>query len=51
MRERINRIIARETGQPYEKVVDDTDRNFWIGAQDAVGYGLISRVVAHADDV
>lgn len=51
MRERINRIIARETGQPYEKVVDDTDRNFWIGAQDAVAYGLISRVVAHAEDV
>jgi ATP-dependent Clp protease protease subunit len=51
MRERINRIIARETGQPYEKVVEDTDRNFWIGAQDAVGYGLVSRIVARADDV
>jgi ATP-dependent Clp protease protease subunit len=51
MRERINRIIARETGQPYEKVVADTDRNFWIGAEDAVAYGLVSRVVAHADEV
>jgi len=48
MRERINRIIARETGQPYEKVVDDTDRNFWIGAQDAAAYGLISRIVNRA---
>jgi ATP-dependent Clp protease, protease subunit len=51
MRERINRIIARETGQTYEKVVDDTDRNFWISAEDAVPYGLVSRVVARADEV
>ena len=51
MRERINRIIARETGQPYEKVVTDTDRNFWIGANDAVGYGLVSKVVARMDEV
>ena len=51
MRERINRIIARETGQPYDKVVADTDRNFWIGAEDAVAYGLISRVVARSDEV
>ena len=51
MRERINRIIARETGQTYEKIVADTDRNFWIGAQDAVGYGLVTRVVSRADEV
>ena len=51
MRERINRIIARETGQTYEKVVDDTDRNFWIGAEDAVAYGLVSKIVARADEV
>jgi len=51
MRERINRIIARETGQSYERVVNDTDRNFWISAEDAVPYGLVSRVVARADDV
>ena len=51
MRERINRIIARETGQSYEKVVTDTDRNFWIGAEEAIGYGLISRIVSGADEV
>jgi ATP-dependent Clp protease protease subunit len=51
MRERINRIIARETGQTYEKVVADTDRNFWIGAQDAIGYGLVSKVVSKIDEV
>jgi ATP-dependent Clp protease protease subunit len=51
MRERINRIIARETGQSYEKVVSDTDRNFWIGAQDAIEYGLVSKVVSRIDEV
>jgi ATP-dependent Clp protease protease subunit len=51
MRERINRIIARETGQSYEKVVTDTDRNFWIGAEEAIGYGLISKIVSSADEV
>jgi ATP-dependent Clp protease, protease subunit len=51
MHERINRIIARETGQPFEKVVTDTDRNFWIGAEDAVAYGLISRIVSRSDEL
>ncbi|MGH6876047.1 MAG: ATP-dependent Clp protease proteolytic subunit, partial [Rhizomicrobium sp.] len=36
MRERLNRTIARETGQPYEKVVTDTERNFWLSAEQAV---------------
>ena len=51
MRERINRIIAHETGQPYDKVVTDTDRNFWITADNAVNYGLVSKVVVRAEDV
>jgi ATP-dependent Clp protease protease subunit len=50
MRERINRIIARETGQTYEKIVQDTDRNFWISAQDAVGYGLVTKIISRAEE-
>src|SRR6201994_1753566 len=34
MRERLNREISVETGQPYEKVVTDTERNFWMGAEE-----------------
>ena len=45
MRERINRIIARETGQPLEKVERDTDRNYWMSAEEAVAYGMVSRIV------
>jgi ATP-dependent Clp protease protease subunit len=51
MRERLNRTIARETGQSYAKVVEDTDRNFWIGAEDAKAYGLISRIVTNVQDI
>ena len=51
MQERINRIIAQETGQPYEKVVAATERNFWIGAEEAIAYGLVSKIVSSADDV
>jgi ATP-dependent Clp protease, protease subunit len=45
MRERINRIIPRETGQPFEKVEHDTDRNYWMSAEEAVAYGMVSRII------
>lgn len=51
MRERLNRIIARETGQTFEKVVHDTERNFWMGAEEAKAYGLVAKVVARASEV
>ncbi len=51
MRERINRTIARETGQPYDKVVADTDRNFWMSAEQARAYGLVHKVVNLASEV
>jgi ATP-dependent Clp protease protease subunit len=51
MRARLIREIAVETGQPYEKVVADTERNFWMGAEEAVKYGLVSRIVGSANEV
>ena len=50
MRERVNRMIARETGQSYEKVVKDTIRNFWMGAEAAKDYGIVSRIISRADE-
>ncbi len=49
MQERLNREIARETGQPYERVVKDTDRNFWMSAEEAKEYGLVSKIISRAD--
>jgi ATP-dependent Clp protease protease subunit len=51
MRARLIKEIATETGQPYEKVVADTERNFWMGAEDAVAYGLAHKVITSADEV
>jgi ATP-dependent Clp protease, protease subunit len=51
MRARLIKEIAMETGQSYEKVVTDTERNFWMGAEEAVKYGLVSKVVSTASDV
>jgi len=51
MRERLIREIASETGQTYERVVKDTERNFWMGAEDAVKYGLAAKVISSASEV
>ena len=51
LRERINELYAQETGQALEKVVEDTDRDYWMSAQEAVEYGLINRVVTHFNEL
>lgn len=45
IKERLNQIIAERTGQPLEKVVNDTDRDNYLSAQAAVEYGLIDQVL------
>ncbi len=45
MRERINEILAERTGQPLEKIQKDTDRDYWMTAQEALEYGLIDEVI------
>ncbi len=45
LRAKINRLIADETSQPLEKVAKDTDRDYWMNADEAVSYGLLSRTV------
>ena len=51
MRERLNREIAAETGQSYERVVNDTERNYWLSAEEAKAYGLVGRIVQRTDEV
>jgi len=45
VRERLNSIFAKATGQPLEKVAKDTERNHWMSAEDARAYGLVGRIV------
>lgn len=51
MRQRINRIIARETGQPLEKVDIDTERNYWMGPEEAKAYGIVGKIVGSLAEV
>jgi len=44
-RERIARVISRETGQPLEKVQVDIERDNWMSPEEAIEYGLISRII------
>ena len=47
MKDKSNEEVARATGQPVEKVDADTRRDLWLDAQEALDYGLVSRVIQH----
>ena len=51
VRERIARVISEETGQPYDKVLRDIERDYWMNTEEATAYGLVSRVIAHKSDL
>jgi ATP-dependent Clp protease protease subunit len=51
LREKINRLISDETGAAYEQVEKDTDRDYWMSAEEAAAYGLISRIVTRRGDL
>lgn len=50
-RTKLNEIIAEQTGTSLDKVAKDTERDYWLNAEEAVGYGLISRVIEHRSDL
>jgi ATP-dependent Clp protease protease subunit len=45
LREKINRLVADETGTELSQVEKDTDRDFWMNAEEAARYGLISKII------
>lgn len=51
IKERMNRIMAENTGQDYEKVAKDTDRDNFLSANEAVEYGLVDSVLTSREDV
>ena len=51
VREKLNELIAAETGQEVERVAKDSDRNFWMDAEQAKEYGLIGQVVTSATEI
>ena len=51
LRNRINEMIAQETGQPIEKIAKDSERNFWMTAQEAVDYGIADKIISTSDEI
>ena len=50
-RERIARAVATQTGKTYESVLADMERDFWMSAEEAVGYGIVSRIIERQTDL
>jgi ATP-dependent Clp protease protease subunit len=51
MKDELNKILAKHSGQPVEKVVKDTDRDYFMSAQESADYGLVDSVLAHLGDI
>ena len=45
LKDRVNKILAKHTGQPLERIEKDTDRDFWLSAEEAKEYGLIDKIL------
>ena len=51
IRAKLNKLIADATGTPLEQVTKDTDRDYWLDADEAVKYGLISKIVSKREEL
>ena len=49
-KEKLNRMLAANTGQPYEKVCQDTERDHYMDAEEALNYGLVDRIITNRSD-
>ena len=45
LREELNKILAKSSGQPLEKIQQDTDRDFYLNAEEAIEYGLADKII------
>ncbi|MBP7652282.1 ATP-dependent Clp protease proteolytic subunit [Candidatus Dependentiae bacterium] len=51
MRKRLNKLISSATGQPYEKIEKDSDRNFWLSAEEAKEYGIVDKIITNISEI
>jgi ATP-dependent Clp protease protease subunit len=51
VRERIARVVAAQTGQKLDKVLVDMERDYWMSAEEAVAYGIVSRVIERQSEL
>jgi ATP-dependent Clp protease protease subunit len=48
MRDKLNQILSERTGQPLKRIEKDTDRDYFMTAQEALEYGIVDKVITHA---
>ena len=51
LRERLNKLISDETGNSFEQVSEDSDRNFWMSAEEALAYGLVAKIIKSQTEI
>ena len=51
MRRKMNDLISQETGKPVADVEQDTDRDYWMGAEEALAYGLVGSIIHSQNDL
>ena len=47
LREKLNEILAKHTGQPMDRISQDTDRDYFMSGDEAKKYGLVDQVIVH----
>src|SRR5947208_10836001 len=50
-RERVAKVISKQTGKPLAKVLADMERDFWLSADEAIEYGLVSRIIENSREL
>ncbi len=48
-KERLNRMLSENTGQPFDKVAEDTERDNWMSAEEALDYGLVDKIISNRE--
>jgi len=48
---RINKLIADETGRPVEQVEKDTDRDYWMSVDEAIDYGIVTKIISSSSEL
>ena len=51
LRVKLNQLISEETGQKIARVEKDTDRDYWMNAEESITYGLISKIISKREDL
>lgn len=48
-KKKLNQILSDNTGQPIERVAEDTERDHWLSAEEALEYGLVDKIITNRD--